>query len=189
MTRALPQDGHNRQPQFNAFAFCAQSPLGCYDQHCRVRIRRSRRWIGATEGPVVANVSPEPARRRLVLGQDRNRRVVGVLPGQKNISSVTFVTLALPIRYSPAAEALKPDEKETSTVLKTTKDYGHAVRSVRAKARGVPEGTLTVDAGLPLDERVVLIGAAPSMTTLRADLRRVGASVCRVGHRHHPIVC
>ena len=62
------------------------------------------------------------------------------------------------IRYVPAVEDVTPDESQTieqlcktfDTILETTaKDYGHAVRSVHAKAHGVLEGTLTVDAGLP----------------------------------------
>ena len=62
-----------------------------------------------------------------------------------------------PVRYSPTVELVKPDEAQTieqlcetfDTILKTTAaDYGHAVRSVHAKAHGILEGTLTVDDGL-----------------------------------------
>ena len=63
-----------------------------------------------------------------------------------------------PIPYEPAIEKVKPDEGETieqlctafDTILeRTAEDYGHAVRSVHAKAHGILEGTLRVDAGLP----------------------------------------
>ena len=63
-----------------------------------------------------------------------------------------------PVRYNPAIEDVKSDEAQTieqicktfDTILETTaQDYGHAVRSVHAKAHGILEGTLTVDEGLP----------------------------------------
>ena len=63
-----------------------------------------------------------------------------------------------PVPYGPTVEEVKPGEAETiqdlcttfDTILETTaKDYGHAVRSVHAKAHGILEGTLTVDDGLP----------------------------------------
>lgn len=66
--------------------------------------------------------------------------------------------LASPVRYSPAVEEVKPDEGETiaqlnvtfDTILETVAtDSGHAVRAVHAKAHGILEGTLTVDADLP----------------------------------------
>jgi hypothetical protein len=62
------------------------------------------------------------------------------------------------IRYTPDVEDIRPDEKETvqslndtfDTILeRTAEDYGHAVRSVHAKAHGILKGELTVDAGLP----------------------------------------
>lgn len=68
--------------------------------------------------------------------------------------------LSSPVRYSPAVEIVKPDEGDTiaklnatfDTILETTsKDYGHAVRSVHAKAHGILMGTLTVEAGLPAE--------------------------------------
>jgi hypothetical protein len=68
------------------------------------------------------------------------------------------MTLSPPIRYAPDLEEVRPDEAETiaglneafDTILETTaKDYGHAVRAVHAKAHGILEGTLTVEAGLP----------------------------------------
>ena len=37
---------------------------------------RRRRW--AAERPVVANIGPEPSRPGLVLGEHRDRRIVGV---------------------------------------------------------------------------------------------------------------
>ena len=65
---------------------------------------------------------------------------------------------ATPVRYSPDVEIVKPDESETieqlcgafDTILETTAtDYGHAVRSVHAKAHAILRGTLTIDDGLP----------------------------------------
>ena len=61
-------------------------------------------------------------------------------------------------RYTPDIEQVEPGEGETieqlcrafDPILETTaKDYGHAVRSVHAKAHGVLEGTLTIESGLP----------------------------------------
>ena len=63
-----------------------------------------------------------------------------------------------PIRYRPDVEEVQPDEADTIAALCTTfdtilertaEDYGHAVRSVHAKAHALLEGELTVDAGLP----------------------------------------
>ena len=63
-----------------------------------------------------------------------------------------------PVRYTPDVEEIKAEERETieglnaafDTILeRTAEDYGHAVRSVHAKAHGVLEGELTVDTGLP----------------------------------------
>jgi len=63
-----------------------------------------------------------------------------------------------PIRYRPDVEDVQPDEAETIAELcstfdiileRTAEDYGHAVRSVHAKAHGLLEGELTVDADLP----------------------------------------
>ncbi len=63
-----------------------------------------------------------------------------------------------PIRYQPDLEDVQPDERDTIRDLcsafdiileRTAEDYGHAVRSVHAKAHGVLVGELTVDAGLP----------------------------------------
>lgn len=68
------------------------------------------------------------------------------------------MTFPPPVRYAPTVEDVQPDEAATivelkstfDTVLETTsKDYGHAVRAVHAKAHGVFEGTLTVEGGLP----------------------------------------
>ena len=65
---------------------------------------------------------------------------------------------AAPVRYSPAVENSIPDEEQVHRDLMetmrsieetTSKDYGHAVRSVHAKAHGVFEGELTVAPGLP----------------------------------------
>jgi hypothetical protein len=43
-------------------------------------VEEGRRRIGAAERPVVPDVGPDPAGRRLALGQDRHGRVVGVQP-------------------------------------------------------------------------------------------------------------
>jgi catalase len=68
------------------------------------------------------------------------------------------MTAATPVRYSPDLETVKADEHETvaglvdqfDIILKTTaEDYGHAVRSVHAKAHGILEGKMTVRDGLP----------------------------------------
>ncbi|MEG3166124.1 catalase family protein [Sphingomonas sp. PB2P19] len=58
-----------------------------------------------------------------------------------------------PVRYDPSVETVAPDEAETIAGLNesfqeildtTSKDYGHAVRAVHAKAHGIARGTLTV---------------------------------------------
>jgi catalase len=63
-----------------------------------------------------------------------------------------------PILYTPQVESFEDDEQTTVAELndtfdvilkKTAEDYGHAVRSVHAKAHGILEGTLTVKGGLP----------------------------------------
>ncbi len=68
------------------------------------------------------------------------------------------MSLAEPIRYAPEVEQPQPDEADTvrglnetfDTILeRTAQDYGHAVRSVHAKAHGVLEGRLRVHEGLP----------------------------------------
>ena len=65
-----------------------------------------------------------------------------------------------PVRYSPDVEQVQPDEAQTIQGLneafdivleRTAEDYGHAVRSVHAKAHGFLVGELTVEAGLPLE--------------------------------------
>ena len=65
---------------------------------------------------------------------------------------------APPVRYSDDVETFHDDESETiqgmnrafDTILTTTaQSYGHAVRSVHAKAHAILQGVLTVDAGLP----------------------------------------
>lgn len=63
-----------------------------------------------------------------------------------------------PIRYTSDIEQHQPDERDTVAALNetfdrildtTSEDYGHAVRAVHAKAHGILEGTLTIDADLP----------------------------------------
>lgn len=68
------------------------------------------------------------------------------------------MALAPPLRYADSLETVQEDEVATisalnatfDTILETTaKDYGHAVRSVHAKAHAVLRGVLTVAPGLP----------------------------------------
>jgi len=63
-----------------------------------------------------------------------------------------------PIRFEPGIEKIEPDERETIAGLEeqfriildtTSKDYGHAVRAVHAKAHGIARGTLTIADNLP----------------------------------------
>ncbi|MCJ2135993.1 catalase family protein [Methylobacterium sp. J-026] len=63
-----------------------------------------------------------------------------------------------PVRYTPQVEQVGPDEDATidalnatfDGILQTVADHsGHAVRSVHAKAHGILEGVLTIDADLP----------------------------------------
>lgn len=67
---------------------------------------------------------------------------------------------ATPIRYTAAVEKPIDDEEQVhrdlidtmrSITETTSKDYGHAVRSVHAKAHGIVAGELTIEAGLPLE--------------------------------------
>jgi catalase len=62
-----------------------------------------------------------------------------------------------PVLFSPNLEQILPHEQETVQGLndtfdiileKTAKDYGHAVRSVHAKAHGILQGKLTIKDGL-----------------------------------------
>lgn len=70
------------------------------------------------------------------------------------------MALASPVPYSADVETLQPNEQEIieklndafDTILETTaKDYGHAVRSVHAKAHGVLKATFTVNDALPTE--------------------------------------
>jgi catalase len=65
-----------------------------------------------------------------------------------------------PMRYSSSVEQPQPDEAETIAGLEeqfgkildtTSRDYGHAVRSVHAKGHGIARGSLRVADGLPAD--------------------------------------
>jgi len=65
---------------------------------------------------------------------------------------------ASPIRYSPDVEHEQADEADVVRQLneafdvileRTAEDYGHAVRSVHAKAHGVLKGEFVIDDGLP----------------------------------------
>ncbi len=68
------------------------------------------------------------------------------------------MTADSPVRFTDSVETRKDDEQDTieklnatfDKILETTaNDYGHAVRSVHAKAHGILEGTLTVHPDLP----------------------------------------
>lgn len=70
------------------------------------------------------------------------------------------MSLPQPVHYSPDVEVFLPDEKETVDALieqfdvileRTAKDYGHAVRSVHAKAHAIIEGVMRVESGLPAE--------------------------------------
>ncbi len=68
------------------------------------------------------------------------------------------MTVASPVRFTDSVETRQDDEQATiqdlnatfDKILDTTsKDYGHAVRSVHAKAHAILQGTLNVASGLP----------------------------------------
>jgi len=68
------------------------------------------------------------------------------------------MSLKQPVRYDSSVETVQAEEGETirdlessfKSILDTTsKDYGHGVRSVHAKAHGIARGKLTVASGLP----------------------------------------
>ncbi|GAK69619.1 hypothetical protein RRU01S_07_01440 [Agrobacterium rubi TR3 = NBRC 13261] len=70
------------------------------------------------------------------------------------------MNLSQPVRFSPDLEVIDPDEHETISGLnetfdyileKTSEDYGHAVRSVHAKAHGLLKGEFIVSDCLPLE--------------------------------------
>lgn len=82
------------------------------------------------------------------------------MTGSLEVLIVETVTQATPTRYNPSVEKPIEDEEQVhrdlmdtmrSIAETTSKDYGHAVRSVHAKAHGVFEGELTVSAGLPAE--------------------------------------
>ncbi len=68
------------------------------------------------------------------------------------------MAVASPVRFTDNVETRQDDEQATIQELNatfdkildtTSKDYGHAVRSVHAKAHAILQGTLTVASGLP----------------------------------------
>ncbi len=68
------------------------------------------------------------------------------------------MAVASPVRFMDSVETRQDDEQATiqeinatfDKILDTTsKDYGHAVRSVHAKAHAILQGTLTIAPGLP----------------------------------------
>ncbi|MGR6329916.1 catalase family protein [Sphingomonas sp. XXL09] len=63
-----------------------------------------------------------------------------------------------PVRYADDVETIADEERDTHRQLndtfdvileRTAADYGHAVRSVHAKAHGILKGQMTIDEGLP----------------------------------------
>jgi hypothetical protein len=78
--------------------------------------------------------------------------------GSQPYRATTEFPLQAPVRYTPDVEVIEPDERKTVEALNETFDAilttvadnsGHAVRAVHAKAHGILEGTMTVEAGLP----------------------------------------
>ena len=76
----------------------------------------------------------------------------------KHESLFTRAKFENPVRYSPSVESLAADEAKSTQGLiavnryineKTFADGGHAIRSVHAKAHGILQGELEVDADLP----------------------------------------
>src|SRR5580698_10352915 len=76
----------------------------------------------------------------------------------KQESLFTYSKLENPLRYRPSVESLAADEAKSTQGLiavnryineKTFADGGHAIRSVHAKAHGILQGELEVDADLP----------------------------------------
>ncbi len=68
------------------------------------------------------------------------------------------ILMAAPVLYAPSVETIETDEAETidglneqlSAIMDTTSaHYGHAVRSVHAKAHGIARGMFTVASDLP----------------------------------------
>ena len=68
------------------------------------------------------------------------------------------MAVASPVRFTDSVETRQDDEQATIQELNetfdkildtTSKDYGHAVRSVHAKAHAILQGSLTVASGLP----------------------------------------
>ena len=68
------------------------------------------------------------------------------------------MTLKSPVRFDPSLEKVQPDEPEVIEQLNgsfhdildtTSKDYGHGVRAVHAKAHGIAKGTLRIRGDLP----------------------------------------
>ena len=105
---------------------------------------------------------------------------------------------APPIRYTDSVETLQEDEAGTIGKLNdtfdkilgtTSSDYGHAVRSVHAKAHGILQGTLTVAAGLP-PELAQGMFATPGdhavmirLSTNAGDILPTTRSACRAAWR------
>ncbi len=63
-----------------------------------------------------------------------------------------------PVAFTPQVEDVKPEEGDTVDQMKqsfehildtTSKDYGHGVRAVHAKAHGIIRGRLKVHDALP----------------------------------------
>lgn len=98
------------------------------------------------------------------------------------------MSVSPPVRYAADVETVRPDEAEPvghlietfDTILDTTsKDYGHAVRAVHAKAHGILAGDLTVDAGLP-PELAQGLFAVPARTRPICGCPPMPATFCRM---------
>ena len=78
-----------------------------------------------------------------------------------------------PLRYDPSFERPEADEAQTTAAIiatmrqiaeTTSRDYGHAVRSVHAKSHGLLRGELRVLDGLP----AALAASAPNIRCIRS---------------------
>jgi|GEM_PF-1374981 len=72
-------------------AVMGQVPFGMNAGPVGREVIHRRRWIGAAEGGIVANISPQLGGDRLAFGQQRHRRVVAVKPfASEHMSSDPF---------------------------------------------------------------------------------------------------
>ncbi len=97
------------------------------------------------------------------------------------------MSLRGPIPYSPNIEQLQPNEQEIVSGLneafdvileRTSEDYGHAVRSVHAKAHGILAGEMIIDGDLP-EELAQGLFAKPGRHKVYLRLSPIPATFCR----------